>query len=128
MAKKAKKAKKTKKTKKAKKTWKPWPEAKAVPLESTFVFYTTVRFKMRPIEEQSVMRFLNASHPEQASKEDAAFRRQEEGLPLFATEEEAEASRESTLVKAHYEFRRCTSAVVKVTVHRDGRMFIMRDQ
>lgn len=107
-----------------KKTWTPWPEAKPRPLEDTYVFEASVKLSLDHQQERAIERWLNATHPEQYAKEVEAFHRQERGESHFASEEEAMASRESDLVKAHYAFRRETRFEVKLELSKDGALRI----
>lgn len=110
-----------------KKTWTPWPEAKPQPLEDTYVFNASVKLSFDHQQERAIERWLNATHPEQYAKEAEAFHRQERGEPHFESEEDAKASRESDLVKAHYAFRRETKIFVQVEVSRDGSVRLLLD-
>jgi hypothetical protein len=102
------------------KTWKPWPEAKPLPLEETYVFDASIKLTLTPQQEQKIMRWLNATHPEQHAIEAEAFHRQQRGEPLYDSDEQMKASYESELVQAHYAFRRNTRFEVKLELSRDG--------
>lgn len=108
-----------------KKTWTPWPEAKQQPLEDTYIFDSSVKLSLDHQREEAIMRWLNATYPEQYAIEEEVFRRQERGEPLYDSDEQMKASRESDLVKAHYAFRRETRILVRVEVSKDGSIRVL---
>lgn len=105
---------------KEKKNWTPWQDAKPLPLEDTYTFNAVVRLELNHQLQRAIMRWLNATYPEQHAKEVEAFNRQERGESLFATAEEELNSRNSELVKAHHNFRRFTQFSVEMEVLKDG--------
>lgn len=101
-------------------TWTRAEGATPEPLGDTYRFEMLVRPDVRYADKEHLMRWLNAKHPEQDAIEKRAFWRIADGEEPYDSEEEAKASQNSDLVRAHYALHSNTRYYVTAELKPDG--------